>query len=89
MMNDGNGVFEYYEHRRKLEEEESEMATKKSGPLALAGKMDLKTWNQRIELIFSENVICYKFLEVKALSKGSQGHPIQSIVAVALPGGKL
>jgi len=56
----------YFYHRLDLEE---------SAPLqtssAQSGAFNLKPWHERIELIFNEEVICFKFIEVKAISKVS------------------
>jgi len=56
----------YYQHRLDLEH---------SAPLqasaAQSGAFNLKPWHERIELIFNEEVICFKFIEVKAISKVS------------------
>ena len=52
-------------------------------------EIDIKTWHEKSELFYGEEVLCHQFLSVKAINKASQGYAIQMIVAVALPGGRL
>ena len=52
-------------------------------------KTDIKTWHEKSELFYGEEILGHQFIAVKAINKASQGYSIQMIVAVALPGGRL
>ena len=49
----------------------------------------LRNWHEKVELIFSEEVRCFRFIGVKSVQKTSQGNSVMMVVAAALPGGKL
>ena len=49
-----------------------------------AMKPDVRLWYEKIELIYSEEVLRHEFIGVKAIHKASQGYSVQMIVAVVL-----
>ena len=51
--------------------------------------MEIKLVTQKIELMFEEKVRTFRFINVKAINRSSQGYMLQMAVAVALPGGKI
>ena len=79
-------ALDYYKFRLDIETPTSE-ADKRS--LALEDTSFLRNWHEKMELIFSEHVRTFQFINVKSLQKLSQGNHATNIVAAALPGGKV
>lgn len=79
-------ALDYYKFRLDIETPTSE-AGKRS--LALEDTPFLRNWHEKMELIFSEHVRTFQFINVKSLQKLSQGNHATNIVAAALPGGKV
>ena len=82
----------YYQYRLDMEipeQSSSLVAQNKTSPPALTDMPFLRNWHEKVELIFSEEVRCYRFISVKSVQKTSQGQSVMMVVAAALPGGKV
>ena len=56
-------TLDYYQFRLETEEQ-SDLAKSMV-------KTDIKTWHEKSELFYGEEVLCHQFLSVKAINKAS------------------